>query len=125
MPGRRSIADVCQCANVSHTAREIDGERSETIVKSGKSVPASNEGKARPQAAADAPLERVAVSSRYWPMVPSTSCPSACHSVHDLATGPQTQYGAVDGTLYVLWENVRFFDPFTYGATCVEVQELR
>ena len=31
---------------------------------------------------------------------------------------------ASDGTRYALWEKVRFFEPFRYGASCAEVHEV-
>ena len=70
---------------------------------------------------ADAPAESPA--SSYWVMLPLRSCPSACHSFQYFQP-PQNMYRTEsDGTRYVLREKVRFFEPFRYGASCVDVHE--
>jgi hypothetical protein len=64
-------------------------------------------------------------SRRYWLIVPVASWGMACHSFQYFNwIKPQIQYRPVvgEGTWYVLRENVRFFEPFRYGATCVDVQ---
>ena len=40
-----------------------------------------------------------------------------------LPGAPEHVPAASDGTRYALREKVRFFDPFRYGASCVEVHE--
>jgi len=72
---------------------------------------------------ADAPAEGSRFSS-YWERLPLTSCPSTRHSVQPFHA-PQRKYRSQesDGTRYPLREKVRFFEPFRYGATCVEVHE--
>ena len=55
--------------------------------------------------------------------LPPGSWPIACHSVQNFRP-PQSQYRPVtDGTRYVSREKVRFFEPFSYGPSCVEVHE--
>jgi hypothetical protein len=51
------------------------------------------------------------------------SCRRACHSFQYFMAD-QYQYCPElgDGTWYVLWENIRFFKPFRYGAAWVDVQ---
>jgi hypothetical protein len=63
--------------------------------------------------------------SSYWETLPPVSCPIACHSFQYFQP-PQSQYRLLtEGTLYVLREKVRFFDPFRYAASCVELHEER
>ena len=70
--------------------------------------------------AADAPANS---RCSYWVMLPPTSCPRACHSFQYFQP-PQNLYRPEsDGTRYVLREKVRFFEPFRYGASWVEVHE--
>ena len=61
--------------------------------------------------------------SSYWDMLPPTSCPSACHSFQYFQPGQSMYRPESDGTRYALREKVRFFEPFRYGASCVEVHE--
>src|SRR5689334_3470183 len=73
---------------------------------------------------ADAPLENVRFSS-YWEMLPSTSCPSACHWF-EVFQPSQRKYRVKpsDGTRYLLREKVRFFEPFKYGVSCPELHDV-
>ena len=64
-------------------------------------------------------------SRSYWVMLPSPSCPRACHSFQYFQPPQSMSRPESDGTRYTLREKVRFFEPFRYAASCVELHEER
>src|SRR5687767_8533421 len=69
-------------------------------------------------------LDRTEVAPNYWAM-PVVSWPAVCHSFQNFGSLHRYQYLPVvgNGTSYVLFENVRFFEPFSYGSSCSGVHQ--